>query len=92
MKYGLDYDPAKDAANIAKHGLSLADFVGFDAQPVVLVDDRLDYGEVRYRTFGWIAGKGFCIVFVVRQGAWRLISFRRAHEKEMRRHGLQSFG
>ncbi|MGT2515643.1 BrnT family toxin [Sphingomonas panni] len=49
----IEFDPAKDEANIAKHGLSLADAAGFDLlSAAVLVDDRADYGEVRYRAFG----------------------------------------
>jgi uncharacterized DUF497 family protein len=81
-----EFDPAKNAENITKHGLALADFAGFDAEPVVIVDDRFDYGEVRYRAFGRIAGAGYCLVFTLRDGTMRLISFRRAHEKEMKRH------
>lgn len=84
---GNEFDPAKDASNIARHGLSLADFAGFDAEPTVLVDDRKDYGEVRYRAFGRIDGRGHCLVFTYRGNDMRLISFRPAHEKEMKRHG-----
>ena len=80
------FDPNKDAANIAAHGLSLSEFEGFDAEPVVVVDDRFDYGEVRYRAYGRIEGKGHCLVYAVRDGTIRPISFRRAHEKEMRRY------
>lgn len=71
---------------MAKHGLSFADFTGFDAAPVVRVDDRHDYGETRYRAFGRIDGAGHCAVYTVEAGTVRLISFRRAHEKEMHRH------
>jgi len=81
-----EFDPAKDATNRAKRGLSLADFQGFDSVPVVVVDDRKDYGEVRYRAFGRIGGKGHCLVFTYRGEKMRLISFRRAREKEMRRY------
>jgi uncharacterized DUF497 family protein len=82
----IEFDRAKDAANVEKHGLSLADFAGFDAQPVVLIDDREDYAETRYRAFGRIDGQGCSIAFTVRGATLRLISFRRAHEKEMRRY------
>jgi hypothetical protein len=80
------FDPAKDAANIAKHGLSLADFTGFDAEPHVVEDDRFDYGEQRFIALGRIDGAPHCIVFTMRETAIRLISFRRAHEKELRRY------
>lgn len=82
------FDPAKDAANRARHGLSLADAGAFDlAGALVLVDDRKDYGEVRYRAFGRVDGEARCLVFTVRGRTIRVISYRRAHDKEMRRHG-----
>lgn len=83
----IEFDPAKDDANIAKHGLSLAEAVEFDmAGATVLADDRYDYGETRFRAFGRIDGEGYCLAFTIRQDAVRIISFRRAHEKEMRRY------
>ncbi len=82
----VTFDPAKDAANIAKHGLSMADFAGFDGEASVIVDDRYDYGETRFQARGRIAGVGYCAVFAFNADALRLVSFRRAHEKEMRRY------
>lgn len=82
----ITFDAAKDAANIAKHGVSLADFRSFDGEPHVAIDDRYAYGETRYQARGRIDGKGFCVVFTVTETGIRLISFRRAHEKEMRRY------
>jgi len=83
----IEFDLAKDEKNIADHGLSFVNFMGFDAEPVIVTDDRFDYGEVRYRAFGRIGGKGHCVVFTMRGEMMRLISFRRAREKEMRRYG-----
>ncbi|MFC3713885.1 BrnT family toxin [Sphingoaurantiacus capsulatus] len=84
----IDFDPAKDAANIAKHGISLKAAEGLDWEvAVVMADDRFDYGEVRFRAFGRIENAGFCFVFTERSGRLRAISLRRAHEKELRRYG-----
>ncbi len=84
----VEFDHAKDAANRIKHGLSLAQAAEFEvSSAVVRIDDRRDYGEVRYRAFGRIEGQGYCLVFTLMPNAVRVISFRRAHEKEMRRHG-----
>jgi uncharacterized protein len=83
----VEFDPAKDATNIAKHGLSLAEFQGFDAEPDVATDDRYDYGEIRFQARGRINGVAHCIVYTETAVGIRLISFRRAHEKEMRRYG-----
>lgn len=82
-----DHDPKKGEANSEKHGLSLSDFRGFDGPPTVFEDGRRDYGEVRFRAVGRIAGSGYCVVYTIRNERVRLISFRRAHEKELRRHG-----
>lgn len=82
----IEFDPAKNEANIAKHGLSFADFTGFDATPVEVEDDRYDYGETRLRAFGRIDGIACCLVYTPTATGIRLISLRRAHEKELRRY------
>lgn len=81
-----EFDPAKDEANFTAHGLRLSDFAGFDIEPAVVEDERVDYGEARFRAYGRIDGKGHCLVYTEREAGPRLISFRRAHEKEMRRY------
>ena len=84
----IEFDPAKDVANVAKHGLSLTDAAAFDFEEAyVELDDRHDYGELRYRAFGRVASLGHCLAFTVRGSVARLISYRRAHEKEMQRYG-----
>ena len=81
------FDPEKDVANIAKHGLSLASAAEMDLfAAAVHVDDRYDYGEVRFRAFGRVDGEGRCLVFTYSATQVRLISYRRAREKEMRRY------
>ena len=82
----IEFNPAKDETNFSEHGLRFKEFEGFDDEPLVIIDNRADYGEVRYRSFGRIDGVGHMIVYTIRNGAMRLISFRRAHEKEMRRY------
>jgi len=44
----IAFDPAKDAVNLAKHGLSLALAADLEwDSAMVWVDDRKDYGEAR---------------------------------------------
>jgi len=83
----IEFDPRKNAENQRKHRLSLQRFPTFDEDPYVEVDDRYDYGEVRFRAIGRIAGKGYSVVFTIRDGNVRLISFRRAHDEEKRKYG-----
>jgi uncharacterized DUF497 family protein len=52
----------------------------------VIEDTRLDYGELRYRAFGFSEGAAYCLVFAVRGDALRAISLRRAHSREMKRY------
>jgi uncharacterized DUF497 family protein len=84
-----DFDPVKEAINLAKHGVSLARWVDLDIYAII-EDDRFDYGEPRYRAYGVIDGASYCLVFTVRDGRYRPISLRRAHAKEMRRHAPKS--
>jgi uncharacterized protein len=81
----VDYDPAKEAINLSKHGVSLARWIDLDIA-VAFVDDRYDYGEVRYRAYGYIDGVAYCLAFTNRNGKVRPISLRRVHTKEMKRY------
>lgn len=82
----IEWDQAKNEANFAKHRLWFDSFEGFDVEPLVLVDNRRDYGEERFRAFGRINGVPHSIVYTMRGKTLRLISFRRAHEKEVARY------
>jgi uncharacterized protein len=80
----IRFDPAKDALNRAKHGLSLsmAEVFVWDSA-LIVVDDRKDYGEPRYRAFGRLeTGLAVSMVFTPRGGDVRVISLRPAHKKE----------
>ncbi len=81
-----EWHPAKNEANKAKHGLDFATFKGWDAEPVVIEDDRYDYGETRLIALGRINGAPYAVVYTMRGEVMRLISFRRAHEEEIARH------
>lgn len=81
----IEFDPAKDQANIAKHGISLAEAKDFEIQAVVR-DERRNYDEDRFNAFGLLHGRTYCLTFAVRAGRVRAISLRRARAKEYRRH------
>jgi hypothetical protein len=79
----MEFDPAKDAANIAKHGVSLSRAAELAIETVV-TDDR--NAERRFRAYGVLDGRPYCLAFTLRGGDVRPISLRRAHQKEYRRH------
>ena len=79
----IEFDPDKDAANIAKHGISLARAI--DLEVLAYVEDRR-FAEPRFRLYGEIDGEAYCLAGTDRGGIIRVIGLRRAHAKEMRRH------
>jgi len=80
-----DFDPTKDAINLAKHGISLARWIDLDIRAIMRTEP-FDHGDPRYRAYGFIDGLAHCLVFTVRGERYRPISLRRAHAKEMRRY------
>lgn len=81
----IEYDPAKEQANIQKHGISLERAGDIDIL-ALLEDDRNAYGEIRYRAWGLIDEQPHCLAFTYRDGHVRAISLRRAHRKEFERY------
>ena len=58
---------------------------------IVRQDTRRNYGEDRYRALAdGFDGKPYVVVFTMRGDTTWIISFRRAHEKERRRHGKKA--
>lgn len=79
----IEFDPVKDTANLAKHGVSLARAV--DLIPLAFVEDDR-FQEARYRIYGLIDDVPYCVACTDRGEKVRAISLRRAHAKEMRRY------
>jgi len=79
------FDPVKDKANIAKHGVSLgrAETMFVD-DALIEIDDRRDYGEPRWILYGEIDGRLHVLAFTVRQGITRAISLRKANDREQK--------
>lgn len=83
----IEFDPAKDEANRAKHGVSLVEASGFDWDTALeREDDRFDYGELRFVAIGLIEAKLYVMVFTEGSDgdAVRVISLRPAEKHEMR--------
>ena len=79
----FEWDPAKAASNLAKHGVDFADAVRIFEGPVLLIPDtRQDYGEERVRAIGVVDGCAVAVLFTMRGERCRLISARRASRRE----------
>jgi uncharacterized DUF497 family protein len=84
-----DFDPAKDAINLSKHGISLSHWVDMEIRAIVRAEP-FDYGEPRYRGIWIDRRRWYCLVFTTRNERYRPISLRRADAKEMRRYAPES--
>lgn len=81
----LTYDPNKDAANIIKHGLSLADaLLVFDAaDKLTLKSPTGDEARLMDVAMVAVAGVVLVLVYVMREpDVLRAISLRRASKQE----------
>ena len=87
----IAFDPAKDAANLAKHGLALSDAERLEWSAALLwPDQRMDYQEARMVGLVPDGARLFCVVFVDRPAdaptERRVISLRKANKREVQRY------
>ena len=80
----IEFDPAKDALNRARHGVSLAlaRELDWDAA-LVWMDYRFDYDEVRMIALAPKTDTLYYVAFVERGNRRRIISLRRATRREV---------
>jgi hypothetical protein len=83
----VSFDPIKNAQNMELRGLSFERAAEFQfATAWIVVDDRNDDGETRYRAIGVLEERLHALVFTETQVGIRVISFRRANQREERRY------
>ena len=86
----IEFDPAKDEANQAKHGVSLALAAELDWEAaLVWFDARFEYAELRMIALAPKTEILYYVAFVDRGQARRIISLRRANRREVN-HYVQS--
>ncbi len=80
----IEFDPAKDAANVTRHGVSLAvaGKLDWDAA-LVWIDDRFEYDEMRMIALAPETNTLYYVAFVDRGEVRRIISMRRAERREV---------
>jgi uncharacterized protein (DUF4415 family) len=85
----IEFDPDKEATNLAKHKISLkraADLIIEHFEP------HLRNGERRLQVFGLLDGEIYSLAFVFRRNVVRAISLRRASEEELKRMARKKKG
>jgi uncharacterized protein len=81
MRFG--WDESKRLSNFIKHEIAFEDAVGvFDEFTFTKADDRFDYGETRFITFGLLQGEVVAISHTEDDLLIRIISVRKAEKHE----------
>jgi len=79
----IEYDPAKNARNLRRRGLSFELVTGFDWGTADIQEDtRYDYGEQRFQATGFIGMHLYRLAFTWRDDTARIISLHRATKRE----------
>jgi len=79
----FEWDPNKNAANRAKHGIDFETACLIWEGPTLTKPDERDYGEVRFIAVGEIDSRAVVVVFTWRgETTRRLISARKANRDE----------
>ena len=83
----ITYDPAKNERNIRNRGLSFDSAARFDFEGALYaVDERHDYDEMRYIAMGMLGVRLHVLCFAETADGIRVISFRKANAREVRRY------
>ncbi len=79
----IEFDEAKRQLTIDERGLDMADAGQVFADALLTIDDvRFDYGEDRFMTVGYLGGRRVVVVWTWRGTVRRIISLRKANERE----------
>jgi len=84
----FEWDDAKAAANVARHGVSFeAARLAFADVFAIARQDRLqDYGEDRHALLGMVDNRLLHVAYTLREERVRIISARLAEPRERRRY------
>ena len=81
----IEYPATKRDITLADRGLDMARAAEiFGGATLTVEDDREDYGETRLITIGFLEGPMVVMVWTQRGPARRIISLRKANEREQK--------
>jgi uncharacterized DUF497 family protein len=79
----ITFDQAKRDLTLAERGIAFEDAAVVFAGDVLTVEDtRVAYGETRYQTVGFLAGRMVMVVWTPRGAARHVISMRKCNDRE----------
>ena len=82
----FEWDAAKSEACFKERGFDFAYAaqVFFDPSRLLKADTRHSFGEARFQVTGKIDGRVFIVIYTPRHAATRIISARKANQREVR--------
>lgn len=86
MEFGWDDNKSEACFRQRGFDFAYAAHAFFDPDRLVHEDDRLNYGETRYQLMGEIEKRLFVVVFTYMGGFVRIISARKANQREKRQY------
>ena len=79
----IPFDPSKRLAALEDRGLDFIDAeIVFAGMTITVEDVRRDYGEPRFQTVGFLAGRMLMIVWTPRGEARHVITMRKCNDRE----------
>lgn len=83
----ITFDSAKRLQTLADRKVDFEDAAQvFAGLTLTVKDDRFDYGEDRFQTLGFLAGRMVMIVWTPRGDARHVISMRKCNDREQARY------
>ncbi len=84
----ISFDPEKRDKTLRERGLDFLDAaLVFDERTYDWVDERFDYGEIRNVSVGRLWGRMVVLIWTESGQGRRIISMRKANEREQTRYG-----
>lgn len=83
----IEFDSEKRVQTLTDRGLDFADApLVMSGDQLTMLDTRIDYGEARFITVGFIESIMVMVVWTPRGEGRRIISMRRCNEREQTRY------
>lgn len=86
----IAFDTVKRDITLAERGLDFADATSvFAGVTITIRDERFEYGEERFQTYGLLNDRMVMVVWTARGDARHVMSMRKCNEREQAKFGEQ---
>ena len=83
----LEWDEVERMQALLERGMDFADVAQFDFDTATtIMDNRVEYGERRLVSTGYLNGRICVLSWTMRDGIMRVISLRKANEREQKKY------